>query len=56
MSEESAFDSRQEHELSSLLQNVETVTDAHPSSCSVGKGKSKGKVHPRTGREDPERE
>jgi len=53
MSEESGFDSRQEQELTSLLQNVETITDAYPSCCSVGKGKGKGKVHPRTGYEDP---
>jgi hypothetical protein len=30
---------------------VETVTDAYPSCCSVGK--RKGKVYPRTGYEDP---
>jgi hypothetical protein len=54
MSEESRFDSRLEEELTSLLQNVETLTDAYPSCCSVGKGI--GKVHPRTGYEDPEGE
>jgi len=52
MSEESGFDSRQEQDLTSLLRNVETVTDAYPSSCSVGKGEDK--INSVTGREGPE--
>ena len=40
----------------SLFQNVQTGSGANPASYSLGRSKGKGKVHPRTGHEGPERE